>query len=111
MTLRHELSGDHPWIGRIAPDVTLGDGSRLSERGHSGGFVLLDRTADGALAALGADWHGRVATVVDATASARSGLLVRPDGIVAWAADHADPSGAEAALRCWAGEPVRRQVA
>ncbi|WP_269858964.1 aromatic-ring hydroxylase C-terminal domain-containing protein [Streptomyces sp. RPT161] len=39
----------------------------------------------------------------DATASAPSGLLVRPDGIVAWAADHADPSGAEAALRCWAG--------
>ena len=32
-----------------------------------------------------------------------TGVLVRPDGVVAWAADHAGPTGLEPALRSWAG--------
>jgi hypothetical protein len=33
-------------------------------------------------------------------------VLVRPDGVVAWASDTADPTGLETALHRWAGQPL-----
>jgi hypothetical protein len=58
VTQHIDLPGQHPLIGRSAPDLLLRDGSRLSDHGHHGGFLLLDRTPDGALADLGARWPG-----------------------------------------------------
>ncbi|GAB3577781.1 hypothetical protein GCM10027445_44020 [Amycolatopsis endophytica] len=58
---RIDLPGGHPLTGRFAPDLWLGDGSRLACHGHGGGFLLLDRTADGVFARVAAGWDGRVA--------------------------------------------------
>jgi 2-polyprenyl-6-methoxyphenol hydroxylase-like FAD-dependent oxidoreductase len=107
VTQRVDLPGDHPLIGRFVPDLRLGDGSRLADHAHGGGFLLLDRTPDGAFARLAAAWAGRVSSVSDDHA-APTGVLVRPDGVVAWACGAtgtAAVTGLEAALRRWAGAP------
>ncbi|TDV46049.1 FAD-dependent monooxygenase [Actinophytocola oryzae] len=92
----YDLPGDHPWVGRSAPDLELGDGTRLGDHLHDGRGLLLD---------LG----GLPTTVADAVRTTcpehpeLPGLLVRPDGIVAWAGgDHL----AEA-LTKWFGETTR----
>lgn len=116
---RIELPGDHPLVGRYVPDLWLTDGSRLADHGHGGGFLLLDRTADGAFARLAATWAGRVSSVTDGhvTPATPAGVLVRPDGVVAWACDTTDSdsdtdsdtdsaaAGLEAVLHRWAGAP------
>ncbi|MEU6550546.1 FAD-dependent monooxygenase [Streptomyces sp. NPDC046915] len=107
VTQRIDLPGDHPLVGRFVPDLWLGDGSRLADHGHGGGFLLLDRTPDGAFARRAAAWAGRVSGVTDGHATP-TGVLVRPDGVVAWASDSADTAavtGLEAALHRWAGAP------
>ena len=104
VTQRVDLPGAHPLTGRYAPDLHLRDGSRLADHGHTGGFLLLDRTPDGAFTHLATPWPGRVTTVTD-THTTPTGVLVRPDGVVAWATDTPDPAGLDAALRQWAGTP------
>jgi 2-polyprenyl-6-methoxyphenol hydroxylase-like FAD-dependent oxidoreductase len=101
-------AGDHPLVGRTVGDLALTDGSRLADRGHDGVFVLLDRTPDGALARL-AGGRPEVRTVADPSGEVPSGVLVRPDGVIAWAVDDAcgleELEAAERALRRWAGTP------
>jgi 2-polyprenyl-6-methoxyphenol hydroxylase-like FAD-dependent oxidoreductase len=110
VTQRIDLPGAHPLVGRYIPDLWLRDGSRLADHGHGGGFLLLDRTPDGAFARLAAAWAGRVTSVTDDHATP-TGVLVRPDGVVAWASDTTDTTdtaavpGLEAALRRWTGAP------
>ena len=63
---------------------------------------------DGAFARLAAAWAGRVTGVTDDRA-APAAVLVRPDGVVAWACDTTDiaaVTGLEAALHRWAGVPL-----
>ncbi|MFF3707981.1 FAD-dependent oxidoreductase [Streptomyces phaeochromogenes] len=102
-----DLPGDHPLVGRFVPDLWLRDGSRLADHGHGGGFLLLDRTPDGTFARLAQSWAGRVSSVTDGHATP-TGVLVRPDGVVAWASDATDiaaVTGLESALHRWTGTP------
>lgn len=96
---RTDLPGDHNLVGRYVPDLWLADGSRLVDHGHHGGFLLLDRTPGGALARLAQGY--RVTSVFDESGTP-AGILVRPDGVVAWASDTDDATGLDAALRRWA---------
>ncbi|MGW4486909.1 FAD-dependent monooxygenase [Amycolatopsis sp. NPDC004368] len=100
------LPGAHPRVGRYAPDVLLADGSRLVDHTHTGGFALLDRTHDTAFGRFAAEWGTRVTTVPDQSDASPVGLLVRPDGVVAWAGDTPDRTGLAEALRLWAGAPA-----
>ncbi|AMY03708.1 FAD-dependent monooxygenase [Mesorhizobium ciceri] len=108
VSLRYDLGGSHPLVGRSAPDCELVDGTRLGERLRDGRGLLLDFDVSLPLQALASRWIGRVAYVA-ADARERLGLsavLVRPDGVVAWASDGA-PDRAEAAQAAsrWFGEP------
>jgi len=108
VTQHVDLPGGHPLVGRYVPDLWLKDGSRLADHGHGGGFLLLDRTPDGAFTRLAAAWTGRVSSVTDDHATP-TGVLVRPDGVVAWASDTTDTvavTGLEAALHRWTGAPT-----
>ena len=85
--------------------MAVDDGRRVVELLHDGRPVLLDLGGGVAVEARG--WTDRVdivgATLTDGPAAA---LLIRPDGYVAWAADHAgavERAGLRGALRRWFG--------
>jgi hypothetical protein len=114
---RYETGGasPHPLAGRWAPDLTLisppGPGS-VAELLRGGRGVLLDLTADGTLAAKAHGWKDRVDIVTASAADgagpapAPAGLLVRPDGYVAWvAASAGDADSLSQALTTWFGSP------
>ncbi|HXZ64060.1 MAG TPA: FAD-dependent oxidoreductase, partial [Streptosporangiaceae bacterium] len=73
--------------------------------------LLLDFTPAGRVAAAAAKWDGRVTILITnllAGTPPADGLLIRPDGYVAWAAGPgaADPAaGVTDALRTWFGAP------
>jgi hypothetical protein len=108
VSLRYDLGGDHPLVGRSAPDIELADGSRLGEHLRTGRGLMLDFVGDTRLRVVAGRWSDRVVYRAG-DAKERFGLtamLVRPDGFVAWAAD--DVPDAEEAARAasrWFGEP------
>jgi hypothetical protein len=90
------------WQQQTVPDLTFADGSRLADHCHRGGGILFDfkgncHDLDG--------YEGRVANVSAEHVGEHAALLVRPDGMVAWAGD--DQEGLDAALRRWWGEPAK----
>lgn len=101
---------DHPWLGRLAPDLALtrGDGhTRLAALLTSGRGALLDLTAGRTIRDSAAGWADRV-DIVTATCPGHPDLhaiLLRPDGHTAWLRtsghDHAD--GLHQALQHWHG--------
>ncbi|QKW54455.1 FAD-dependent monooxygenase [Streptomyces buecherae] len=93
---RYDLLGGHPLVGRSAPDLGLADGTRLADHLHGGRALLLDLADDPKLRAQADGYEGRVEvrTVACTSSPELSGLLVRPDGITAWAADHRRPDAA-----------------
>ncbi|WP_334262147.1 MULTISPECIES: hypothetical protein [unclassified Bradyrhizobium] len=107
VSLRYDLGGSHPLVGRSAPDFELACGSRLGERLRNGRGLLLDFDACASLQAVAARWSKRI-TYVASDARDRLGLrgvLVRPDGFVAWAIDAApDLEDAAQAMARWFGE-------
>jgi hypothetical protein len=110
VSLRYDLGGSHPLVGRSAPDFELVDGRKLGELLRQGKGLFLDFDARRPLQALANRWSGRIMYVAS-DAKDRLGLsavLVRPDGFVAWAgeAPSSDEEAAQAALR-WFGEPEK----
>jgi hypothetical protein len=109
--LRYDLGGRHPLVGRSAPDFEFADGTRLSELLRTGQGLLLDFGARSSLQVRASRWRGRI-NYAASDAKDRLGvtaLLVRPDGVVAWASEEA-PDNAEAsqAAARWFGEPDDR---
>ncbi|PTR32507.1 2-polyprenyl-6-methoxyphenol hydroxylase-like FAD-dependent oxidoreductase [Luteibacter sp. OK325] len=108
VSLRHDLGEAHPLAGRSAPDVELADGTRLGEHLRTGKAVLLDFDARAPLEATASRWAKRVAYVAGDAKDrlGLSALLVRPDGIVAWAVEgDPDPADLVPRLARWFGEP------
>ncbi len=103
--VRYDVGDDHPLSGLMVPDLTLDDGRRVAELLHGARPVLLDTTG-GAVAAAAAAWADRVDVVTGAIDDAPAGLLIRPDGYIAWAADTFEADDAvrlRAALTRWFG--------
>lgn len=119
-SLRYDLGGESPpsgsvaeppargtartLVGHDAPDFRLADGTRLGELLRDGRAVALDFSADGCLRDVA---HRHTDRVRYAAGPAHddlrlSAVLVRPDGIVAWAADRApDPDSFERTVTRW----------
>ncbi|MFC3324457.1 FAD-dependent monooxygenase [Mesorhizobium cantuariense] len=114
VSLRYDLGGSHPLVGRSAPDFELVDGTRLGGRLREGRGLLLDFEISPPLQALASRWSGRIAYVAG-DARERLGLsavLVRPDGFIAWAANAApDPEETAQAASRWFGEPEQDRTA
>ncbi|BBY28455.1 FAD-dependent monooxygenase [Mycolicibacterium sediminis] len=103
--VRYDMGGaDHPLTGYLVPDLALDDGRRVLDLLHAGRPVLLDRTGD----------FGGPATDVDVVRgrlrpNGLAGMLIRPDGYVAWAADEMDDAarrGLEEASSRWCGREL-----
>ncbi|MEU2789171.1 FAD-dependent monooxygenase [Streptomyces sp. NPDC007100] len=90
---RYDLPGGHPLTGRSAPDLVFADGTRLGAHLEDGRGLLLVLTDDPGLAGRAAEYAAGYAgrlRVVTAYCPGRpelAGLLVRPDGVVAWGTD------------------------
>jgi 2-polyprenyl-6-methoxyphenol hydroxylase-like FAD-dependent oxidoreductase len=112
LDIRYHLDVDgapaHPLVGGWAPDLPLrtdnGD-TRLAMLMHAARPVLLDLTPDGRLRAAAAGWTDRVQTMAARSDEPLDGILVRPDGYVAWAAalGGRDTDGLRQALQAWFG--------
>ncbi|TRB04300.1 FAD-dependent oxidoreductase [Agrobacterium tumefaciens] len=87
VSLHYELGGQHPLVGRSVPDFVLTDGRKTGELLREGKALLLDFGADASLQALADRWNGRIAYVAGNAVNHLDlrAVLVRPDGIVAWA--------------------------
>jgi 2-polyprenyl-6-methoxyphenol hydroxylase-like FAD-dependent oxidoreductase len=99
----YDIPGDHPLVGRTAPDLTLPDGSWLSSHCADGKALLLDCTDDAGMRACADGYADRV-RVLTTSCPRRpdlAGLLLRPDGHVIWADDLPAAAGPrrDAALR------------
>lgn len=116
LDIRYDVGpGAHPLLGRRLPDRELLVGDRKTttyELLYSGRAVLLDLADDPKLREAAAPWADRVPTVTAShhdpgSGPAWAGVLVRPDGYVAWAADDGgDTQGLVAALTRWFGQPA-----
>lgn len=105
--LRHDLGEAHPLVGRSAPDFAFADGTRLSERLRTARGLLLDFGGDAGLRAVAERWRGVDYLAMPAEDTlGLSALLVRPDGVVAWAAEGTADAGeaADAASRWFVAE-------
>ncbi|KJC60636.1 FAD-dependent oxidoreductase [Bradyrhizobium sp. LTSPM299] len=112
LSLRYDLGGGHPLVGRSVPDFELADGTKLGELLRTGRGLLLDFDARAPLRALAGRWSDRIAYVASDVKDRLgfSAVLVRPDGFVGWAAESApDLEEASQAASRWFGEPNEAQ--
>jgi 2-polyprenyl-6-methoxyphenol hydroxylase-like FAD-dependent oxidoreductase len=108
---RYDLGNGHPLVGATVPSLRLDDGTRLSDHTHEGRALLVDLAGDDRLAVLAKPYAGRLELVRGRSDGAGvSGLLVRPDGFVAWASagGASDPAGLGTALTRWLGDDTGR---
>ena len=104
VSLRHDLGGSHPLVGRSAPDLALADGTRLNEHLRDGRAMLLDLGSGTSLEVQAGDGRGRLVRIHSGAEEGLglAALLVRPDGIVAWASDvRDDHDGLASAVDRW----------
>ena len=107
----YDLGGDHPLVGHSVPNFAFEDGTTMGELLRDGQGILLDFDANASLKTL-ADGYRSHLKYVPGRAKERAGLsavLVRPDGCVAWAADH-NPDGRalqRAAARWFVGDDAQ----
>ncbi len=106
---RYDLGGTHARTGSSVPDLELSDGTRVAEHFATGKAVLFDLADSPELRDRAAAWgeHLRIVTTEPTRPQDLSALLMRPDGCIAWAADHGNLDGLDAALTRWFGTPHR----
>jgi 2-polyprenyl-6-methoxyphenol hydroxylase-like FAD-dependent oxidoreductase len=118
LDIHYDLGEGHPLVGRRMPDLDLvgADGPlRVFELLHDARPVLLNLGEPGGLDI--GSWADRVELVdgeydgtwelpVLGTVAAPAGVLIRPDGYVAWVGDGTDVGLCDA-LTAWFGAPIR----
>ena len=108
LSLRYDLGDGHPLIGRGVPGFAFPDGPGTGECLRGGKALLLDFAPDAPLRPMAERWSGRMAYIAGEPRDrlGLSAVLVRPDGVVAWASETAgDSEGLSRAALSWLGEP------
>lgn len=83
----YDLDGDHPLAGHSVPNFEFEDGTKIGELMRSGEAILLDFARNHSLQTLAEKYAGQIHYIARKSEEALdlSALLIRPDGIVAWA--------------------------
>ena len=87
---QYDLGDDHPLVGQSVPNFEFEDGTTIGELMHNGQAILLDFNKNATLKTL-AGTYGDQMKYVSGHANEQFGLnalLIRPDGIIAWAANN-----------------------
>ena len=107
---RYDFGDGHALVGRSAPDVALADGTRLNALLRTGRGMLAGGDGPG-FEAMRAGWAGRICCAGGVAQDGPAAMLVRPDGVVAWASDDgADATGAMRAASRWFGAARSRKI-
>ncbi|WP_425546482.1 hypothetical protein [Amycolatopsis minnesotensis] len=87
--MRRELPDEYSLTGSSTPGLGLTDGGRLANHLHGGRALLLDLADDSEVRGVAAGYAGRVDALTAGCPSRPklAAVLVRPDGLTAWAAD------------------------
>jgi len=106
--LRYDLGASHPLVGLSTPDFLFQNGSTVGSLMRQGTGLLLEFGSRSTLQQLAKAWSSRVKYVLDLPEErlGLKALLVRPDGVVAWACDEEFvDSNVEVAMTRWFGAP------
>ncbi|MEH2463764.1 aromatic-ring hydroxylase C-terminal domain-containing protein [Nostoc sp.] len=100
----YNLGGDHPLLGHSVPNFEFEDGTKIGELMQDGHGILLDFDMNASLKTL-ASKYGDGMKYVSGWAKEQLGLstiLIRPDGIIAWASDsEPDEQSIRQAVALW----------
>lgn len=89
ISMHYNLAGDHPLVGHSVPNFEFKDGNRIGELMYDGHGILLDFNMNASLKTLASEYGNQI-KYVSGHAKEQLGLstlLIRPDGIIAWASD------------------------
>jgi hypothetical protein len=95
---RYPIAGEHELVGSAAPDFEFADGTRLGEHLADGTSLLVDLSDSARLRDLAS---GRFRVLTAKTGGELTGVVIRPDGYVAWAAADGGVAGLDEALSTW----------
>jgi 2-polyprenyl-6-methoxyphenol hydroxylase-like FAD-dependent oxidoreductase len=96
ISTHYNLGGDHPLAGHSVPNFQFEDSATIGGLMHDGQGILLDFNMNASLKTLAGE-YGRRIRYISGNAKDRLGVsavLIRPDGIIAWASDN-DPDRSE----------------
>lgn len=93
--MHYDLGENHPLIGRSVPNFEFEDGTNIGELMHDGRMILLDFYASSSLRRLANEYGERIKYISRRVENRfdLSALLIRPDGVVAWASENGDNDG------------------
>jgi hypothetical protein len=95
---------DHSLVGRSVPNFESYTGTRTNELMHEGNALLLDFRSDALLKSRANQYNEQISYVPGQVRNnlGANAVLIRPDGIVAWASDYdADYNGFQKAVDRW----------
>jgi 2-polyprenyl-6-methoxyphenol hydroxylase-like FAD-dependent oxidoreductase len=93
---RYDLGSAHPLVGHSVPNFEFEDGTGIGELMDDGQGILLDFDMNASLETLAGEFGDRIRYISGNVKDrlAVSAVLIRPDGIIAWASDN-DPDCSE----------------
>jgi 2-polyprenyl-6-methoxyphenol hydroxylase-like FAD-dependent oxidoreductase len=86
----YNLGGNHPLVGHCVPSFEFENGSNIGEFMHDGQGILLDFDRNASLQTMAIEYDDRIKYISGHVKDrlAVSAVLIRPDGIIAWASDN-----------------------
>ncbi|QQL48966.1 FAD-dependent monooxygenase [Mucilaginibacter ginkgonis] len=89
VNLRYDLGNDDPLVGRSVPNFQFGNGTTIGDKMHNGKAILLDLSGQDGIKSIAGKFSRNLNYITQDVQDnlGFNAVLIRPDGIVAWAAN------------------------